>query len=66
MEFLVDENKRLRNVIREIAQDIHDAGGCDAGDDYSEGWDNAIAQSLSIIETKSGVTIDEILEHKCS
>lgn len=66
MEFLLEENEVLRNTLRRIVQAIHDAGGSDACDDYSKGWDAAIAESLSIIEQESGVTIDEILQPKCN
>lgn len=48
-------------VIKEAAKKIHEAGGCNAQDDYSRGWDAAIAEALNILLTATGYTIEEVL-----
>jgi len=51
-------------VIKEAAKKIHEAGGCNAQDDYSRGWDAAIAEALNILLTATGYTIEEVLGHE--
>lgn len=52
------------SVIKEAAKKIHEAGGGNAQDDYSRGWDAAIAEALNILLTSTGYTIEEVLEHE--
>ena len=66
MEFLLEENALLRDTLKRIVQNIHNAGGAYGFDDYAKGWDDAITEALTIIEQESGVTIDEILQPKCN
>lgn len=51
------------NVIREAAKKIHEAGGCDAQDDYGKGWDAAITEVLGILLSAVGYTIEEVLDY---
>lgn len=41
---------------------LHEAGGCDAQDDYSKGWDEAITEAIRIVETETGIKIGEVLD----
>lgn len=38
------------NKIIRILKEIHNMGGCDAKDDYSKGWDDAIGAVLDKID----------------
>lgn len=50
-------------VIRKVAKRIHEIGGCDATDEYSEGYDDAINAALDILLEEIGCTIDEVLSY---
>ena len=39
----VKKKKAKRILLR-----LHEAGGCDAQDDYSKGWDEAITEAIKI------------------
>ncbi|MCX4340019.1 MAG: hypothetical protein OSJ72_10280 [Lachnospiraceae bacterium] len=41
---------------------LHEAGGCDAQDDYSKGWDEAITEAIKIVEEETGIRIEEVLD----
>lgn len=44
-------NKRADdNILSRIRQELIDAGGCDASDDCSKGWDMAIDTAIRIVE----------------
>lgn len=47
-----------------IGKRLHDAGGCDATDDYSQGYDDAITLALNIFLEGTGYTIEEILDYE--
>ena len=49
----VKKKKAKRILLR-----LHEAGGCDAQDDYSKGWDEAI----KIVEEETGIRIEEVLD----
>lgn len=66
MEFLLEENALLRDTLRRIVQRICSVADNGRFDDYAKGWDDAITESLTIIEDESGVGIDEILQPKCN
>ena len=52
--------QKAEEVRKETARDclkiLHSIGGCDATDDYSRGWDNAINEAYKEISDKYGVT----------
>ena len=52
-----------RQVIRKVAKRIHEIGGCDATDEYSEGYDDAINAALDILLKETGYTVDEVLSY---
>lgn len=45
-----------KETARECLKILHNIGGCDATDDYSRGWDNAINEAYKEISDKYGVT----------
>ena len=51
------------DIIKEAAKKIHEAGGCDARDDYGKGWDAAITEALNILLSAAGYTIEEVLDY---
>lgn len=44
---MIDEKKTI--------QDLHNAGGCDAQDEWSKGWDEAITEAIKIVERQPKV-----------
>lgn len=50
-----------RNKMLEILKRIHEAGGCDAADEYSKGWDAAITEIIRIVEDATGISVDEAI-----
>ena len=51
------------DVIKKSAKKIHEAGGCDAQDDYSRGWDAGITEALDILLSATGYTIEDVLDY---
>lgn len=49
--------------IKRAARKIHEAGGCDATDEYSKGYDDAITVALNILLEETGFTIEDILDY---
>ena len=52
------------DVIKKSAKKLHEAGGCDAQDDYSRGWDTGITEALDILLSATGYTIEEVLDYE--
>lgn len=48
-------------VIKRIGRKIHEAGGCDAEDDYSRGYDDAITLALDILLKETGYGIEDLI-----
>ena len=56
-------NRRLdRERARWILLHLHYAGGCDADDPWSMGWDDAISFAIKTVENATGVSIEEALK----
>ena len=53
----VKKKKAKRILLR-----LHEVGGCDAQDDYSKGWDEAITEAIKIVEEETGIRIEEVLD----
>ena len=49
-------------VIKRIGRRIHKAGGCDAEDNYSRGYDDAITLALNILLEETGYNIEDIID----
>lgn len=52
------------NLVKRAAKRIHDAGGCDAKDDYSRGYDDAVTMALNILLEETGFTMEDILDYE--
>ena len=50
-----------RKVIKRIGRKLHEIGGCDAEDDYSRGYDDAITLALNILLEETGYDIEDII-----
>lgn len=61
-ELLTKETK-LSDVVKEAAYKIHMAGGCEAVDDYSRGYDDAIAVAPNILLEESGFEMEDVLDY---
>lgn len=51
-------------VVKRAAKRMHYAGGCDAEDDYSKGYDDAITIAIDILLEETGYCIEEILDYE--
>lgn len=51
-------------VFLKAAKKIHEAGGCDAGDDYSQGYDAAITTALKILLEETGYRVEDIVDYE--
>lgn len=48
-------------IIKRIGRRLHEAGGCDAEDDYSRGYDDAITLALNILLEETGYDIEDVI-----
>ena len=51
-------------VVKRAAKRMHYAGGCDAEDDYSKGYDDAITIAIDILLEETGYCIEENLDYE--
>lgn len=62
----IEEARRMGvealKAARRILLRLHGAGGCDAQDDYSKGWDAAITEAIGIVESETGIRLEEVLD----
>ena len=58
-----DKNFISGSSVRMAAKRIYEAGGCDAMDEYSHGYDDAITLALDILLEETGYGIEEILDY---
>lgn len=67
-DFMDKDNKNFKEdfvsgrLIKRAAKRINEAGGCDAKDEYSKGYDVAITVALNILLEETGYTIEDILD----
>lgn len=52
----------MQEKVKNILLRLHNAGGCDAQDDRSKGWDEAITEAIRIVEEETGTRIEEVLD----
>lgn len=52
----------MASKVEKALLEIHRAGGCDAEDEYSRGWDAAITEAIQIIEKETGIKIADVLD----
>ena len=70
---LEKENAALRErlekavglTVKECLRILHNIGGCDATDDFSRGWDEAINTAFKEISEKYGVSEEEVFDDEC-
>ena len=51
------------DAVKMVAYKIHKAGGCDAKDEYSKGYDEAISLALDILLKETGLDFDEVMDY---
>lgn len=56
------KRKSSKRIIKRIGRKLHEVGGCDAEDDYSRGYDDAITLALNILLEETGYDIEEIID----
>ena len=54
--------KAVELTVKECLRILHNIGGCDATDDFSQGWDEAIDTAFKAISEKYGVTAEAALD----
>lgn len=54
--------KTDKNPVIKAARKIHEAGGCNATDDYSRGWNEAITFALNTLLDETGYTVEDIID----
>lgn len=55
------KRKSSKRVIKRIGRKLYEAGGCDAEDDYSRGFDDAITLALNILLEETGYDIEDVI-----
>lgn len=58
-----DDNFISADSVKKAAKRIHEAGGCDATDEYGKGYDDAVTLALDILLEETGYVIEDILDH---
>ena len=56
-------DKEFKSKVMRAANKIHNAGGCDAADEYSRGYDEAVTLALNILLEETGYVIEDILDY---
>ena len=59
---ILDENDFVRVNTQNLLQDLMNAGGCDASDEYSKGWDEAMEEAYSIVCRHLNMTKEKVKE----
>ena len=49
--------------VKKAAKRIHEAGGCDATDEYGRGYDDAVTLALDIPLEETGYVIEDIFDY---
>lgn len=57
-----NEDYVLGRLVKRAMKRIHNAGGCDAGDGYSKGYDDAVTAALNILLEETGYSLEDILD----
>lgn len=52
----------MEGNVKKALLEIHNIGGCDAEDEYAQGWDAAIDEAIRIIEKETGIRIADVLD----
>lgn len=62
-DVLSAEEITMSDAVKRVAYKIHMAGGCDAADDYSRGYDDAVAMALNILLEEISFGMEDILNY---
>lgn len=54
--------KTVELTVKECLRILHNIGGCDATDDFSQGWDEATNTAFKKISEKYGVSAEKVLD----
>ena len=57
-----DEMIKEKFNTNDLLQDLMNAGGCDANDEYSKGWDEAIEEAYNIVCRHLNITKEKVKE----
>lgn len=60
-----DEMVKENFNTQDLLQDLMNAGGCDATDKYSKGWDEAMEEAYSIVCHHLNKTREKVKENAC-
>ena len=60
---MADEKFVTADSVKKAAKRIHEAGGCDATDEYGRGYDDAVTLALDILLEETGYVIEDIIEY---
>lgn len=52
----------MASKVEKALLEIHNIGGCDAEDEYAQGWDAAIDEVIRIIEKETSIRIADVLD----
>ena len=58
-----DDNFISADSVKKAAKRIHEAGGCDATDEYGRGYDDAVTLALDILLEETGYVIEDIIDY---
>ena len=53
--------KKHEEQALQILRELHKAGGCDAADDFSKGWDEAIGEAIKIVSNITKISIEDAI-----
>ena len=56
-------DREFTSRVKMAAKRIHIAGGCDAEDEYSKGYDDAITLALDILLEETGYVIEDVIDY---
>lgn len=58
--------KAVELPVKECLRILHNIGGCDATDDFSRGWDEAINTAFKEISEKYDVSAEKVFGDECN
>lgn len=64
VEFRESMDERIKEIFntKDLLQDLLNAGGCDASDEYSKGWDEAMEEAYNIVCRHLNITKEKVKE----
>ena len=67
VEFRESTDEWIKEIFntKDLLQDLLNAGGCDASDEYSKGWDEAMVEAYNIVCRHLNITKEKVKEDAC-